>query len=88
VDGPWPGASCPARSSCLKQSKFYYQCLPTDGYTCIPASGDTGDAPPGGTGAPQLTLGWWDQCGGLGGDCAQYGCQDGLFANYACPSGG
>ncbi len=29
VDGPVPGSSCPTGSSCLKQSNWYYQCLPT-----------------------------------------------------------
>jgi hypothetical protein len=29
----------------------------------------------------------WDQCGGLGGNCAQRGCVDGPFAGASCPSG-
>ncbi len=29
VNGPYPGRSCPSGSSCLKQSNWYYQCLPT-----------------------------------------------------------
>ncbi len=29
VDGPFPGKACPSGSSCLKQSNWYYQCLPT-----------------------------------------------------------
>ena len=88
VDGPFPGQSCPAGSSCLKQSKYYYQCLPSEGYTCIPANGNGatpsgssgGGSSGGGLGAPQYTLGVWDQCGGLGGNCQTYGCVDGAYA--------
>ncbi len=29
MDGPYPNTTCPAGSSCLKQSNYYYQCLPT-----------------------------------------------------------
>jgi hypothetical protein len=93
VDGPFPAQSCPADSSCLKQSNYYYQCLPSEGYTCIPASGNSA-APAGGTSgggwsggagagfsaAPQYTLSIWDQCGGLGGNCQTYGCVDGAYA--------
>jgi hypothetical protein len=84
VNGPYPGRSCPSGSSCLKQSNWYYQCLPTDGYTCIPADGNA----PGGPGGSQFTLNWWDQCGGMGGNCNNYGaCADNAYASYACPSG-
>jgi hypothetical protein len=89
VDGPIPGQSCPSGSSCLKQSNWYYQCLPTEGYTCIPTNGNSPGAPQGSTGGAQYTLGWWDQCGGMGGNCNSYGqCADSVFASYACPSGG
>jgi hypothetical protein len=83
VDGPYPGKSCPAGSSCLKQSNWYYQCLPSEGYTCIPTDGKA----PGGPGGSQFTLNWWDQCGGMGGNCNNYQCVDNAYANYACPSG-
>jgi hypothetical protein len=53
-----------------------------DGYTCIPTDGNVA-----GSGS-QFTLGWWDQCGGMGGNCNSYRqCADSAFANYACPSG-
>jgi hypothetical protein len=85
MNGPYPGKTCPTGSSCLKQSNWYFQCLPTEGYTCIPTDG----AAPGGSGGSgsQFTLNWWDQCGGLGGNCNKYTCVDGAFPNYACPSG-
>jgi hypothetical protein len=87
VDGPFAGKACPSASSCLKQSNWYYQCLPTEGYTCIPTNGNSPGAPSGSTGGAQYTLGWWDQCGGMGGNCAGYQCLDGWYPNYACPSG-
>ena len=87
VNGPFPGKTCPAGSSCLKQSNWYFQCLPTEGYTCIPAAGNTPGAPAGATGGAQYTLKVWDQCGGMGGNCAGYQCLDGAYPNYACPAG-
>ncbi len=84
INGPFPGKDCPAGSSCLKQSNWYYQCLPTEGYTCIPTAGNTPGAPAGGA---QYTLKMWDQCGGMGGNCAGYQCVDGAYPNYACPPG-
>ena len=93
MDGPFPGTACPSGSSCLKQSNWYYQCLPTDGYTCYPATGSPGGGSGGsgsGSGSPsaaQSSLKMWDQCGGQGGNCNSYQCVDGAFANYACPSG-
>jgi hypothetical protein len=56
-----------------------------EGYTCIPTDG-TAPGGSGGSGA-QFTLNWWDQCGGMGGNCNKYQCLDGAFPNYACPSG-
>jgi hypothetical protein len=81
VNGPFPGKACPAGASCLKQSNWYFQCLPTEGYTCIPTIGNAR-----GSGA-KYTLNWWDQCGGMGGSCGGYQCMDGAYPNYACPSG-
>jgi hypothetical protein len=82
VDAPFPGKACPSGASCLKQSNWYYQCLPTEGYTCIPTNGN----PPTG-GSLQKTLNMWAQCGGMGGNCAGYQCMDGWYPNYACPAG-
>ena len=45
LNGPFPGKTCPSGSSCLKQSNWYFQCLPTEGYTCIPAAGNVPGAP-------------------------------------------
>jgi hypothetical protein len=57
VDGLYPGQSCPSGSSCLKQSNWYYQCLPTDSYTCIPASGNAGGGPSGSVPQPSAAPG-------------------------------
>jgi hypothetical protein len=81
VNALFPGKSCPTGSTCLKQSQWYYQCLPTEGYTCIPTDGKMSG------GGAQYTLSMWDQCGGMGGNCKNYQCVDGAYANYACPSG-
>jgi hypothetical protein len=80
VDGPYSNKTCPSGTSCLKQSNWYYQCLPTDGYTCIPANRNVLGGQQGGK--------MWDQCGGQGGNCGSYICQDAPFANFGCPSGG
>jgi hypothetical protein len=44
-------------------------------YQCLPAGQGFG------------TLDVWDQCGGKGGNCAQYACVDGLYPGQSCPSG-
>jgi hypothetical protein len=58
----------------------YYQCLPGGGGG--PAAGGSGSS--GGAGS---TLRVWDQCGGKGGNCAQYTCLDGLWPGQSCPAG-
>jgi hypothetical protein len=90
MDGPFPGKACPSGFTCLKQSNWYYQCLPTESYTCIPAttnagsSGGSGSSSSGGSGggsgSPQTSLAMWQQCGGLDGNCQTYGCVDGTYA--------
>jgi hypothetical protein len=85
IDGPFPNYTCPGNSSCLKQSQWYYQCLPTEGYTCIPTAGNYTPGAPITPGKPQFTFRLWDQCGGMGGNCANFQCTDAAYINYGCP---
>jgi hypothetical protein len=88
ADGLFPNHTCPTNSSCLKQSQWYYQCLPTEGYTCIPVQGGIpGDALQGTTSKPRFTLKPWDQCGGQGGNCGGFQCVDNTYPDYGCSDG-
>jgi hypothetical protein len=51
----------------------YFQCLPGSGGWSGSGSGST--------------LNLWDQCGGKGGNCAQFTCIDGLYPGQSCPAG-
>jgi hypothetical protein len=55
-----------------------------DGYTCIPDNRNVLGGQQGGQQGGKM----WDQCGGQGGNCGSYICQDAPFAKFACPSGG
>jgi hypothetical protein len=52
-----------AGTTCQRQNEWYWQCL--DGGSAAPSSGKM--------------LAMFDQCGGKGGNCAQYACVDGQY---------
>ncbi len=68
-----------AGASCQRQSQWYHQCLPGSGS----GAGWGGS----GSGSAGSTLGLWDQCGGKGGDCARFTCEDGAYPGQSCPAG-
>ncbi|KAK9811457.1 hypothetical protein WJX72_004232 [[Myrmecia] bisecta] len=87
TDVQWEGACCPSGTSCIRQNEWYFQCLgpPTPNRVFVPKY----PRPQNLTDNPcYLGTGEFDQCGGLGADCAAVGqCVDAQWEGACCPTG-
>lgn len=70
VDAPWPMTTCGPGAVAVRHNEWHWQCEPV------------GSQPT----ANQRQLGWGEQCGGKGGDCASKGqCMDAQWPGVKCP---
>lgn len=81
-DKAFPGVACTSGWSCVRQHRWYYQCLP-DGSVATGAVTPAPAVVANGTVIPK-----YGQCGGAGGVCSRYSaCADAAFAGYTCDGG-
>ncbi len=71
VDAPWPMTTCGPGAMAVRHNEWHWQCEPVGSQPQAPTS---------------RQLGWGEQCGGKGGDCANKGqCVDAQWQGLKCP---
>ena len=75
--------------------EWFWQCQPSGSGGSGGSGGNGGNLGNGGnsggnestTKPSGVVLNKWQQCGGTGGDCGKFSCQDGPYPSASCPSG-
>lgn len=84
-DAQFPGVSCTNGWSCVRQHRWYYQCLPGGTNSTTTSTGSSTSIT---TVVNSTAIPAYGQCGGAGGLCTKFSaCADAAFRGYTCANG-